>query len=103
MTKNPIYNALAAFGYIVVVVTAITLLSKVEANAELGQFLMPIIMLSLLTLSVATMGYIFFLQPIKLYLEKKKEDAIQLFLKTLGYFAGIVIVVLILTYLFVTK
>ena len=56
----------------------------------------PVAILSLFTLSAAVMGYIFFFQPVQLYLDGKKKPAIDLFLQTLGVFAIITIAILIL-------
>ncbi|MGE4555170.1 MAG: hypothetical protein AB7D02_03545 [Candidatus Paceibacterota bacterium] len=64
MTKKPIYNALAAIIYIVLIVSFINSIDSIEisyVNENLEQFIMPTIMLSLLALSVAVMGYIFFI------------------------------------------
>jgi hypothetical protein len=44
-------------------------------------------MLSLLVLSVATMSYIFFYQPLLLILRGEQNEAGRLFLKTIGIFA----------------
>lgn len=61
---------------------------------------MPIIMLSLLTFSVAMMAWIFFLEPIKLYVDGEKKVAVNLFLRTLGIFAAFILAALILLALF---
>lgn len=92
MTKNPILNAFAALGYIVVVATAMFYGSgHVPAD---DTFLAPIAMISLFTLSAAVMGYIFLSQPVQLYLDDKKKDAVDLFVKTVGIFAGLTVVIL---------
>jgi hypothetical protein len=85
MTKKPLYNALAAFLYIV----AIVLLMNWAGNNDILEtsLFMPIMMLSLFTLSAAVMAYLFLYQPLMLYLEGKKEDAVNLFIKTLLIFA----------------
>ncbi len=92
MTKNPIYNALAATGYIVLVVLAINGLSNIQ-NLE-SSLVIPIIFLSLFVLSTAMMGYIFCYQPLRMYLDNKKEEAVKLFLKTVGMFAIITILIM---------
>lgn len=96
MSKNPIYNALAASGYIIVIVFTINFMSGFEENTGLGQYMMPIMVLSLLTLSVAVMGYIFFLQPLRMYLDGKKEEAVKLFVKTIGAFAAITFLIVLI-------
>jgi hypothetical protein len=85
MTKKPLYNALAAFLYIV----GIVLLMNWAGNNDILEtsLLMPIMMLSLFTLSAAVMAYLFLYQPLMLYLEGKKKDAVNLFIKTLLIFA----------------
>jgi hypothetical protein len=85
MTKNPLYNALAAFLYIVCIV----LLMNWAGNNDILEtsLFMPIMMLSLFTLSAAVMAYLFLYQPLMLYLEGKKKEAINLFIKTLIIFA----------------
>lgn len=80
MTKNPLYNAIGALVYIVIVVFAMNAISGVER--DINMYIMPVMVVSLLTLSVAVMGYIFFYQPILLYLDGQKEKAISLFVKT---------------------
>ena len=85
MTKNPIYNALAAFIYIV----AIVFIVNWAGNNEILEtsLLMPIMILSLFVLSTAVMAYLFLYQPVILYMDGKKKDAVNLFIKTLLIFA----------------
>lgn len=61
-------------------------------------FFAPIVFLSLLTLSVAVMAFLFFYQPLALFIEGKKKEAIDLFAKTVGIFAIITIISLTLLY-----
>lgn len=100
MTKNPFYNAIAASVYIILVVSLLTITSEFSNSIAGGSgedsFLAPIMMISLLTLSVAVMGYIFGYQPIMLYLDGKKEQAVKLFLQTVGIFGGITFLIFIL-------
>jgi Na+/serine symporter len=100
MTKNPFYNALAALVYIVVIVLSMTTISSIQSNFD--EIVMPIIMLSLFTLSTAVMAYIFGYQPLRLFLEKKEKEAVSLFLKTVGIF-GVTTIILVITYLLVLK
>jgi Na+/serine symporter len=100
MTKNPFYNALAALLYIIVIVLSMTTISSIQSN--LDEIVMPIIMLSLFTLSTAVMAYIFGYQPLRLFLEKKEKEAVSLFLKTVGIF-GVTTIILVITYLLVLK
>ena len=98
MSRNPYINALAATAYIVFVMLRIT--SGPAYNRDRPDaILAPMAMLSLLVFSVAFMGYLFFLQPIQMFLEGQKREAVELFTKTLGSFA--VITGIILTIAFV--
>jgi len=51
-----------------------------------------------LTLSVAVMAYLFFYQPLLILLDGKKKAAVNLFAKTVGYFAFFTVVVLALLF-----
>jgi hypothetical protein len=102
MTKNPYLNALFALIYITVIVLAFTLVVATEINTGIGQYFVPVIILSLLTLSVAFMGYTFFFQPIKMYLDGKKKEAVSFFLKTIITFA-VLVIILFFVNIFVTK
>jgi hypothetical protein len=92
MTKNPFINALAAVGYIAAVASFMFFSPKFE-DAMLG-VLVPMAVLSLFVLSAAVMGFIFFYQPILLFIDGKRQEAVRLFGKTLAIFALITIVLL---------
>lgn len=96
MTKNPILNALCASLYIVIVALVMQF-GSAAAPAEDTLFA-PIAMISLFTLSAAVMGYIFLGQPIQLYLDGKKKDAVSLFTRTLAVFAGLTVIALIVLF-----
>ena len=95
MTKNPLINALCASGYIVLVITVMTFVTKPLQNKP-DTFFTPIVILSLLTLSVAVMAFLFFYQPLMLFIDGKKKLAINLFIKTVGIFAIITAASLVL-------
>jgi hypothetical protein len=95
MSKNPIVNALSASAYIFLVVTVMTFVTKPLQNKP-DTFFAPIVMLFVLTLSVTVMAYLFFYQPLLLFIENKKKEAVNLFVKTVGIFAVITALVLIL-------
>jgi hypothetical protein len=97
MTKNPIINALGALAYIILGVTVMTFVTQPLKNKP-DTFFAPIVFLSLLTLSVAVMAYLFFYQPLLLFIEGKKKEAVNLFIKTVGIFAAFTAVVLILLF-----
>ncbi len=92
MTQNPFYNAVLAAGYIVLVVTVMSFTQQVDIPEP--SMLIPITMLSLFVLSATMMGYIFFYQPVQMYLDGDKKAAVDLFLKTLGFFACITVVLI---------
>ena len=87
MNKNPFYNSLFATAYICVIATIMS-----NGNTIFGErdtFLTPIIVLSLLVLSASIMGYLFVGQPILLYLDGYKKEALSFFWRTVVGFAGI--------------
>ena len=97
MSKNPFINALGASGYIVLVASIMRIVSQTQANKP-DTFFAPVAFLSLLTLSVVVMAYLFFYQPLQLFIEGKKKQAIDLFVKTAGIFAVITVIVSILVF-----
>lgn len=99
MTENPLINALSATLYISIV--AFIMSSMEKSPGPDHSVLVPIAMLSLFVLSAAIMGYIFCYKPIQLLVEGEKTESIQLFLKTVGIFASITILVFFV--LFVIK
>lgn len=98
MTRNPFYNALLAIAYIVGIVSLISLAPHAFAS-EKDNIFIPMGMLSLLVLSVAVMAYLFFYEPVILLLDGKRDAAVKLFLHTIGIFAGIIVVVFLISIL----
>lgn len=94
MTKKPILNAFAALVYIVVVSAAMFYGTSNIGPAE-DSVIAPIAMISLFTLSAAVMGYLFLSQPLQLYLDNKKKEAVEVFMRTVAIFAGFTVVILI--------
>src|SRR3989344_9653380 len=97
MSKNPIVNALSASAYIIIVVTVMTFVTQPLKNKS-DTFFAPITFLFVLTLSVVVMAFLFFYQPLQLFIEGKKKEAVSLFVKTVGIFAALTAVVLILLF-----
>ena len=97
MTRNPYLNALFAGLYIVFIVLLIPY-GPAFVREKPDTILAPMAMLSLLVLSVASMGYIFFFQPVLMYLEGQKREAVELFKRTLVAFAVITAVVVTVTF-----
>ncbi len=103
MTKNPFINALTAVTYIVVLVSIMNLIPDNGFDSSIVEFVAPILVISLFTLSAAVMGYVFCYQPLRLYLDGKKEQAVKLFLQTVGIFAIIpftILIIYFITYIF---
>jgi hypothetical protein len=94
MTKNPITNAFAALVYIIIVACAMFYGTNHTGQTE-DSILAPIAIISLFTLSAAVMGYLFLSQPLQLYLDDKKKEALDLFLRTVAIFAGLTVIILI--------
>jgi len=97
MSKNPIINALSALAYIILVVAVMTFVTQPLKNKP-DTFFAPITFLSVLTLSVAVMAFLFFYQPLQFFIEGRKKEALNLFVKTVGIFAVLTAVVLVLLF-----
>ena len=97
MTKNPIINSLFASLYIFAIVALMTWGTSMVSPKD--SFIAPVAMISLFTLSAAVMGYLFLYQPIQLYFDSKKKEAVKLFLQTVGVFGLITILTLISLFL----
>src|SRR4030043_1141043 len=97
MSRNPIINALGASAYIILIVSVMTFVTQPLRNKP-DSFFAPITMLFVLTLSVAVMAYLFFYQPLLLFIEGKKKEAVDLFVKTVGIFAALTVLILILLF-----
>ena len=95
MSRNPLINAGAAGLYIVFI--ASVMFNIIERSAPAKGVLAPIAVISIFTLSAAVMGYIFLSQPLQLYLDGKKKDALRFFLHTVLAFAGITLLILLTT------
>ena len=95
MNKNPYLNAVLASAYI-------TLIGTFMSNAryvfgEHDTFATPIIVLSLFVLSATIMGYLFIGEPIQLFMDGHKKQAVTFFWQTVATFAGITVVILIVS------
>jgi len=99
MTKNPYLNALCAAAYIVFVVLVITY-GPIFVRQKPDTILAPMAVLSLLVLSVVFMGYVFFFQPVLMYLDGQKRESVEFFTKTLGTFALITAIVAVIAFVF---
>ncbi len=97
MSRNPVVNALGASAYILLVVSVMNFVTKPLRNKP-DTFFAPVTVLFVLTLSVAVMAYLFFYQPLQYFIQGKKKEAVDLFVKTVGIFAIFTALVLILLF-----
>lgn len=82
--KKPFIHALAAALYIAVLVLGVNATSSIIPGKTI---MIPMGMLGLLVLSVLVMGYLFLYEPLNLYFENHKQEAVAFFGKTVGFFA----------------
>ena len=95
MTTKPFYNAVLAAGYIVGLVYFIfTFVAQPNTPDSQTSLLVPIAMLSLFVLSAAVMSYLFLYEPLMLYFDNKRQEAVRFFLATIGIFALITLIFL---------
>ncbi len=97
MSKNPFVNAFCASAYIILGVAIMNFVTQPLRNKP-DTFFAPVVFLSLLTLSVAVMAFLFFYQPVLLFVEGKKREAVNLFVKTVSIFGVFTVVALILLF-----
>ncbi len=89
--KRPFLHALAAALYIVCIVLVINTAGSVLRDQP-ETIIIPMTMLSLFVLSAAVMGFLFLSEPLQLFLENRNQEAVAFFTKTVGIFAGFVVV-----------
>lgn len=100
MSKNAFVSAVGASVYIFLLSIFFNFVSQTQRDKP-DTFLAPVGLLSALTLSAAVMAYLFFYQPLQLFLDGKKKQAVSVFMQTVGIFAAITVGIWILI-LFVT-
>ena len=88
MPVNPYLNAFLASAYIWCIGLFFSLVAARNENTP-DTFMAPIVMISLLVFSVATMAFLFFYRPATLLLEHKPREAVEFFLKTLATFGAL--------------
>lgn len=96
--RKPFLYSLAAALYIVCLVSIMSSVSSFMPKED--NIFMPMVALSLLVLSVLIMGFLFLSEPIKLYLENQRKEALSFFTKTIASFACFVLIFIILTFIF---
>lgn len=92
MNKNPFLNALFAALYIVLIVS---IMFNIDPDGREETIFIPIAMLGLFVLSAAVMGYLFVYEPLRLHLDNQRKEAVAFFFKTVGTFAGFVLLFLV--------
>ncbi|KND52078.1 MAG: hypothetical protein AB202_04065 [Parcubacteria bacterium C7867-007] len=98
MKWSPLINAGAAAAYIALVVLFMNFIQSLRHDTPDTLF-DGMGVISLLVFSAAVMAFLFFYQPVVLLVENKKAEALSFFLKTLGMFGLILVVVLALAIL----
>ena len=97
MIKNPFLNAFMALGYIAGIILIINKTNSIAAHTP-DTILAPVTMLSLFVLSAAIMGILFVYEPLCLFLENQKREALSFLLKTVGTFACFVVILAVLLF-----
>jgi hypothetical protein len=93
--KKPFLYALVAALYIVVIVFIINAVTSILPTQTI---LIPMAMLGLFVLSAAIMGFLFLYEPLHLYMENRKQEAVAFFAKVVGIFACFVILFVVLLF-----
>lgn len=81
--KKPILYSFVAVVYIVLLVSIVNFTGHLQLKESI---LMPMVMLGVFVLSVAVMGFLFLSEPLTLYLDGQKKEAVLFFGKTVGFF-----------------
>lgn len=92
LSKKAYLNSIYAELYIILVVW---ILNHIGAPNTPDKFFDPVAALSLFVLSVAAMGYFFFIEPLRFYLDGKKKESVAFFINTVISFAAITAIVLL--------
>ena len=84
-----------ALGYIAGIILVISKTSSIVAHTP-DTLLAPLTMLSLFVLSALIMGILFVYEPLRLFLDNQKQQALSFLIKTVGTFACFVVILAIL-------
>ncbi len=95
MKWNPYINAAAAAAYIGAVALFMQFIESLRHDTP-DTLLDGMGILSLFVFSAAVMAFLFFYRPAVLLIERKRAEAVAYFLKTLGIFGAITLVLLTL-------
>jgi hypothetical protein len=92
--KTALSHALGLFVYIALVVLVMTNAEELFGNTP--KYLGTIAFLSLFALSASVVGGLILGKPLMMYLDNKKKEAVALFLQTIGCFAGLTVLLIII-------
>ena len=92
--KNPYLNSLYAEAYILILVAGAHVFAM--PNTPDTNFFDPIVALSLFVLSAAIMGFLFLGEPLQLYPNGEKKQAVSFFMKTVLGFAVLTVIAIVL-------
>jgi hypothetical protein len=95
MKWNPLLNAASATAYIGAVVLFLHFIESIRHDTP-DTIIDGLGFISLIVFSASVMAFLFFYQPVLLLVENKKTEAVSYFLKTLGIFGAITVLVLAL-------
>ena len=87
---------MAAAGYIVFIVLILRGTNGFVLKSQMGMILIPMVVLSMLVLSAAIMGFLFLSEPLRLLIENKKREAFAFFAKVVGFFSCFLLLFVIL-------
>ncbi len=99
MIKNPYLSAVLASAYIITLIVLLTFVAPMVFAEKEDTIFIPMAMLSLLVFSVCVMGYLFVAQPLMLYIDGHKKDALSFFMRTVGTFGALTLVLIVVAYL----
>lgn len=100
MMKKPWVRALLAEGYILSLVGLMNWGNQFTRNKP-DTFMAPVAVISVFTLSAAVMAYLLCLEPLMMYLDGKKKQAVRWFLEAVlsfGLITVLAFVVMVVTY-----
>lgn len=94
MNRKAFIHALLAEIYIVSIVLFLQVGTKFVGGEE-PSLLIPMMMLSLLVLSVSIMGYLFLAKPLLLYIDGTRKEAVSFFFQTVVSFAALTFIIFV--------
>lgn len=100
MIKSPFINAALATAYITLVVSVISYFEHATPEGGGEFFMVPVAFLSLFVLSAATMGFLFLYEPLTLWFDGKRKEAVNFFLTMLATFGAITLALLATVFYF---